>query len=148
MAAIQEVADRTKVPTTIYVDTDVGADDETATGAESAPYKSLAFAYIKHGGTDSGKTYLSRASKTGTVAADADPAEKLVYKEPAKSAVKKAQSALDQHKKKYVTAPLSPIPVSHPNRNHLSSHVLALPLLFPNSAYPTLTTLQTAKSVY
>jgi len=34
------------------------------------------------------------------ISADGDPAERLLWKEPAKSAVKKAQGALDAHKKK------------------------------------------------
>ncbi|KAL3424978.1 asparaginyl-tRNA synthetase [Phlyctema vagabunda] len=100
MAAIQELADRTKM-STIYVDTDTGVDGETTIGSETQPYKSLAYAYIQHGGSES-KTYLSRSSETGAVSADGDPAERLVWKEPAKSAIKKAQGALDQHKKKLV----------------------------------------------
>lgn len=71
----------------------------TAAGTESKPYKSLAYAYIQKGGSE-GKTYQSRASTTGAVSADGAAAERLVWKEPAKSAVKKAQSALDAHKKK------------------------------------------------
>ncbi|PVH80085.1 putative Asparaginyl-tRNA synthetase, cytoplasmic [Cadophora sp. DSE1049] len=98
MAAVQELASRVKMDT-IYVDTDAGKDDETATGEESKPYKSLAYAYIQQGGSD-GKTYQSRASVTGAVSADGDPAERLVWKEPAKAAVKKAAGALDAHKKK------------------------------------------------
>ncbi|QSZ28918.1 hypothetical protein DSL72_003425, partial [Monilinia vaccinii-corymbosi] len=98
MAALQDLAERTKM-NTIYVDTDVGHDDQTATGAESKPYKSLAYAYVQHGGSEGGK-YQSRASVTGAVSADGDPAERLVWKEPAKAAVKKAQNALDAHKKK------------------------------------------------
>ncbi|ESZ93529.1 asparaginyl-tRNA synthetase [Sclerotinia borealis F-4128] len=100
MAALQELAERTKM-NTIYIDTDVGQDDQTATGAESKPYKSLAYAYIQHGGSEGGK-YQSRASTTGAVSADGDPAERLVWKEPAKAAVKKSQNALDAHKKKLV----------------------------------------------
>jgi asparaginyl-tRNA synthetase len=98
MAAVQEIADRTKMDT-LYIDTDAGVDEETATGSESQPYKSLAYAYIQHGGAE-GKTYQSRASTTGPVSVDGDPAERLVWKDPAKAAVKKAQGALDAHKKK------------------------------------------------
>jgi asparaginyl-tRNA synthetase len=98
MAAVQDLAERVK-STTIYVDTDVGLDEESQLGTESKPYKTLAFAYIQQGGSE-GKTYLSRASTTGPVSADGDPAERLVWKDPAKAAVKKAQSALDAHKKK------------------------------------------------
>ena len=97
MAALQDLADRVK-PQVIYVDTDVGVDDDTATGEESKPYKSLAYAFIQHNGAD--KIYQSRASVTGTVSADGDSAERAVWKDPAKAAVKKAQGALDAHKKK------------------------------------------------
>lgn len=98
MAAVQDLADRVK-PQAVYIDTDTGVDEESTPGSESKPYKSLAYAYIQHGGTD-GTSYLSRASTTGPVSADGDPAERLVWKEPAKSAAKKAQGALDAHKKK------------------------------------------------
>jgi len=84
---------------TIYVDTDVGKDDESADGSEAKPYKSLGYAFIQQNGTNN-KSYSQRASVTGPVSADGDPAERLAWKEPAKSAVKKAQNALDQHKKK------------------------------------------------
>ena len=101
MAAVHDLAERVKTDKsdTIYIDTDTGVDEETTTGSESKPYKSLAFAYIQQGGSD-GKKYLSRSSTTGAVSSDGDPAERLVWKEPAKSAIKKAQGALDAHKKK------------------------------------------------
>ncbi|PMD54881.1 putative Asparaginyl-tRNA synthetase, cytoplasmic [Hyaloscypha bicolor E] len=98
MAAVQDLAERVKA-TTVYVDTDVGLDEESQPGTESKSYKTLAFAYIQQGGSE-GKTYLSRASTTGPVSADGDPAERLVWKDPAKAAIKKAQGALDAHKKK------------------------------------------------
>lgn len=85
--------------TIIYIDTDTGVDDP-ANGVEDRPYKTLAFAYIQENGTSEHKTYLSRASITGLLEDRADPAERLIWKEPAKSALKKAQSALDAHKKK------------------------------------------------
>lgn len=85
----------------IYIDTDVGKDEETADGSETKPYKSLAYAFIQHNGAEN-KSYLQRASVTGVLSAGGDPSERLAWKEPAKSAVKKAQNALDQHKKKLV----------------------------------------------
>lgn len=93
MAAIQELAERVK-PDFSYVDTDVGLDDASADGSESKPYKSLAYAMIQNIERPATK-YLSRASKTGD-----DPAAALQWKEPAKSAVKKATSAVEAHKKK------------------------------------------------
>ncbi|RKF55650.1 Asparagine--tRNA ligase, cytoplasmic [Golovinomyces cichoracearum] len=86
--------------TTIYIDIDIGVDDETATGTQDRPYKSLAYAFIREEGVSQTKTYLSRASTSGPVGTKGDPAEKLAWKEPAKSAVKKAQSAVDAHRKK------------------------------------------------
>lgn len=103
-AKIQEVlpsrsAEKSDSPV-VYVDTDVGADDETADGSEQKPYQSLAHAYIHHHLVNDKTSYLTRQSKTGPVSADGDPSERLIWKGPAKSAVKKAQNALDQHKKK------------------------------------------------
>jgi hypothetical protein len=81
-----------------YVDTNVGADNETADGSEKKPYQSLSYAYIQTGNDKA--SYLTRQYVCGPVSADGDPSERLVWKEPAKSAVKKAQNAFDQHKKK------------------------------------------------
>lgn len=96
MAAIQELAERVKPEGDVkcYVDVDAGLDDASADGSESKPYKSLAYAMIANIENESA-TYLSRASKTGD-----DPAAALLWKEPAKSAVKKATSAVQAHKKK------------------------------------------------
>ena len=88
MAAIQDLAERVKADDKVYIDTDVGADDNTADGSEAKPFKSLAYAYIQHASTPN-KTYLTRQSTTGPVSADGDPAERLVWKDPAKAAIKK-----------------------------------------------------------
>jgi asparaginyl-tRNA synthetase len=96
-AQLSEVALQLK---THYIDTDTGKDEDAVDGSQSSPYKSLAYAYCQHGGTEADHKYLVRASVTGAVSADGDPAERLVWKDPAKAAVKKAQSALDSHKKK------------------------------------------------
>ncbi|XWW93517.1 hypothetical protein V2A60_001450 [Cordyceps javanica] len=102
MAAIQELAERVKGSGNIcYVDTDAGVDEPTADGTEAKPFKTLPFAYIQK--IDSpGTQFLSRASVTGALADGEEPAARLAWKEPAKSAVKKAQSVLDIHKKKLV----------------------------------------------
>jgi asparaginyl-tRNA synthetase len=84
---------------TFYVDTDVGKDDETADGSETKPYQSLSHAYIQQYKKEN-KKFLVRQSVTGAVAEGADESERLTWKEPAKSAVKKAQNAVDQYKKK------------------------------------------------
>lgn len=96
MAAIQELAERVKPEegSKCFIDTDAGLDEPTADGSESKPYKSLAYAMIANIERPT-TTYQTRASKTGD-----DPAAALVWKEPAKSAVKKATSAVDAHKKK------------------------------------------------
>ncbi|RKF65123.1 Asparagine--tRNA ligase, cytoplasmic [Erysiphe neolycopersici] len=83
----------------IYIDTDTGVDDP-ASGIEDRPYKTLAFAYIQENGASQNRKYLSRASITGSLEDGADPNDRLLWKEPAKSAQKKAQSALEAHKKK------------------------------------------------
>lgn len=90
--------DRTKMDK-CYVDTDAGADDASADGSEQKPYKSLAYAYIQNFERDA-PAYLTRASVTGPLADGEEPSARLAWKDPAKSAVKKAQGALDSHKKK------------------------------------------------
>ncbi|KAI2612514.1 asparaginyl-tRNA synthetase [Hypoxylon fragiforme] len=99
MSAVEELAQRVKNDAKSYIDTDAGKDDETADGSDSKPYKSLAYAYIQNFEKPT-PLYQVRASVTGPVAADEDPSVRLLWKEPAKSAVKKAQGALDAHKKK------------------------------------------------
>lgn len=99
MAAVQELAERVKNDEKCYIDTDAGADNETADGSEFKPYKSLAYAYIQNYEKPTPE-YLTRASVNGPLGPDEDPAVRLQWKEPAKSAVKKAQSAIDSHKKK------------------------------------------------
>ncbi|EOO02284.1 putative asparaginyl-trna synthetase protein [Phaeoacremonium minimum UCRPA7] len=99
MAAVQELAQRLKSDDKSYIDTDIGVDDSTADGSESKPYKSLAYAYIANFGKPT-KQYLTRASTTGALGPDGDPSGRLLWKDPAKAAVKKAQSALEAHKKK------------------------------------------------
>ncbi|KAH8674101.1 asparaginyl-tRNA synthetase [Xylariales sp. PMI_506] len=100
MAAVQELAERVKNDDKCFVDTDTGADDQTVDGSEAKPYKSLAFAYIQNFDKASQPQYLVRASVTGAVGPDEDPSVRLQWKEPAKSAVKKAVSAVEAHKKK------------------------------------------------
>lgn len=99
MSAVQELAQRVKNDEKCYVDTDAGKDDETADGSEFKPYKSLAYAYIRNFEKPTPQ-YQTRASETGPVGPDEDPSVRLLWKEPAKSALKKAQGALDAHKKK------------------------------------------------
>lgn len=103
MAAIQELAERVKPEGAgkVYIDTDAGLDDATADGSEAKPYKSLSYAMIANIDRPTA-TYLSRASKTGD-----DPAAALLWKEPAKSAVKKATNAVAIHKRKQAKTAVS-----------------------------------------
>jgi asparaginyl-tRNA synthetase len=84
----------------IYIDEDAGRDDDAAVGTETAPYKSLAHAMIKHPGA----SYQTRKSEAGAVDENDEPAVRLQWKPPTKSAVKKATSLADQHKKKQAKA--------------------------------------------
>lgn len=86
-------------PISIYIDEDVGRDDSTATGSQSAPYKSLVHAFLQHAPQD-GTQYLTRKSQTDLPGENVDPAAKLEWKAPAKSAMKKATSLMEQRKKK------------------------------------------------
>lgn len=86
----------------IYIDEDVGRDDDSATGTETAPYKSLLYAMIKHAAD--GPTFQTRKSETGAVEADGDPASRLEWKPASKSALKKATNLYDQHKRKQAKA--------------------------------------------
>lgn len=106
MAAVQELVDKVKglaaTGEKCYIDTDAGADDHTAAdGTESKPYKSLAFAYIQNFEKPTPQ-YQIRASATGALGPEDDPSVRLLWKEPPKSAAKKAQGAMDAHKKKLV----------------------------------------------
>lgn len=87
--------------TSIYVDEDVGRDDSTANGSESAPYKTLIHAFLEHPPSD-GTQYFMRKSQTEPEGEEekANPTAKLEYKPAAKSAVKKATSLFENRKKK------------------------------------------------
>lgn len=99
MTDTRELAERGRSESVVYVDTDTGTDDLAADGSVIKPYKSLAFAYIQQADGPAAK-YLIRASITGALGPDEDPSARAAWKEPAKSAVKKAQGALEVHRKK------------------------------------------------
>jgi asparaginyl-tRNA synthetase len=88
----------------IYIDEDVGRDDDGSTaggsGTESAPYKTLLYAMIRHASTDGNFSYLTRKSLTGSVSQDGDPATRLEWKPATKSALKKTTNLYDQHMRK------------------------------------------------
>ena len=85
----------------VYVDEDVGKDDLAADGSETSPYKTLLFAYIQHPPTQpTDLQYFTRKSETGPVSEDGDPEARKEWKPATKSAMKKATSLYEQHKKK------------------------------------------------
>lgn len=84
----------------IYIDEDIGSDDDAALGTESAPYKTLLHAMIKHGPSGGSISYLTRKSQTGPVSENGDPAARLEWKSATKSALKKATNLYEQHVRK------------------------------------------------
>ena len=83
----------------IYIDEDVGVDDQSADGTEKTPFKTLLYAFIQHAPGD-GRQYLTRKSETGPVSEDGDPTERLQWKPASKSGIKKATNLFEQHQKK------------------------------------------------
>jgi asparaginyl-tRNA synthetase len=91
---------QTDMADSIYIDEDVGRDEESATGSPEAPYKTLLYALIQRPGA----SYQTRKSETGPVDANGDPAVRLEWKPASKSALKKATNLYEQHKKKQAKA--------------------------------------------
>jgi asparaginyl-tRNA synthetase len=85
---------------TIYIDEDVGRDEDTATGTRETPYKTLLHAMIQHPRA----SFHTRKSETGPVDANGDPAARLEWKPASKSALKKVTNLYEQHKKKQAKA--------------------------------------------
>lgn len=90
--------------TAIHIDEDVGRDDESALGTESAPYKTLLHAMVKHAASGGNISYVTRKSQSGPVSEDGDPAARLEWKTATKSAMKKATNLYDQHLRKQAKA--------------------------------------------
>ena len=79
----------------IYVDESAGQDTEDAAGTKDTPYQTLSYAFIQDPPIE-GREYFSRKSEI-----DADTGNSVLeWKPAAKSALKKASTALEQHKKK------------------------------------------------
>ena len=83
----------------IYIDEDVGHDD-SGSGTELSPYKTLLHALIQHPPAKDGPPYLTRRSVSGPVSGDGDPLARLDWKPATKSAMKKATNLYDQRKRK------------------------------------------------
>ena len=84
----------------IYIDEDVGRDDQSTDGSEQSPYKSLLFAHIQHGPPSETLQFQTRKSETGPVSEDGDPAARLQWKPATKSALKKVDNLYKQHLRK------------------------------------------------
>jgi asparaginyl-tRNA synthetase len=89
---------------TVFIDEDVGHDDDAASGTASSPYKTLLYAMIQHPSTGDGPTYTIRKSQTGPVSEDGDPSARLEWKPATKSALKKTTGLYEQHKRKQAKA--------------------------------------------
>jgi asparaginyl-tRNA synthetase len=83
-----------RVESHCYIDAERGADDQSANGSDLRPFKTLAYAYIQNIDTPT-KTYLVRALNDSP-----ESSGQHIWKEPAKTAVKKAQGVLTRHKEK------------------------------------------------
>nr|KMM65772.1 asparaginyl-tRNA synthetase [Coccidioides posadasii RMSCC 3488] len=87
-------------PNTIYIDEDVGRDDESAAGTDLSPYKTLVYAFLQHPPSTENIQYLTRKSETGPIGEDGDPSVRLEWKPATKSALKKATNLFEARKKK------------------------------------------------
>ncbi|KAI9737048.1 MAG: hypothetical protein M1834_000638 [Cirrosporium novae-zelandiae] len=84
----------------IYIDEDVGKDDQIADGSEQSPYKSLQHAYHHHASDSPLPEFATRKSQTGPVAEGQDEKVRLEWKPAAKSAMKKAVNYHAQQERK------------------------------------------------
>ncbi|KAI2121195.1 asparagine--tRNA ligase [Ophidiomyces ophidiicola] len=89
------------MPLAVYIDEDVGTDDQSAAGTDLAPYKTLLYALLQHPPPPANDVqYLTRKSETGPVADDGDASARLEWKPATKSAMKKATSLFEARMKK------------------------------------------------
>jgi asparaginyl-tRNA synthetase len=88
--------------TSIYIDEDIGQDDDSAQGTEQSPFKTLLYAMLQSETSKDGAKYLMRKSVTGPVSEDGDPSARLEWKPATKTAVKKTTNLVEQKKKKAV----------------------------------------------
>lgn len=84
----------------VHIDEDVGNDDQTATGTESSPFKTLVYAFLQQPPSTPDIQYLTRKSVTGPVNEGEDPSVRLEWRPATKSALKKANNLYEQRKKK------------------------------------------------
>ena len=83
----------------VFVDEDVGKDEEKADGSKEKPFKTLFHAYVRHPPKE-GHQYFTRKSETGPIDENGDPTARLEWKPAAKSGLKKAATLYEQHLKK------------------------------------------------
>ncbi|KAI9663922.1 MAG: hypothetical protein M1821_007413 [Bathelium mastoideum] len=90
-----------------YIDTEAGADDQTANGSESRPFKSLVHAYVHNMDTPVRRFLIRSPAGDSLDASQNDssnpPNKTAIWREPSKSAIKKARGALESYKKKLAT---------------------------------------------
>jgi len=79
---------------TCYIDGEGGADEPTVDGTSTRPYKTLAYAYLQNVDKLT-KYYLVRTRDTNE-----HTSGQVVWEKPSKSAIKKAEGALEKFKKK------------------------------------------------
>ena len=84
----------------VYIDEDIGQDEQSIDGCEESPYKSLLFAHIQHGPPSETVQFQTRKSETGPVSEDGDPEARLQWKPATKSALKKVDNLYKQHLRK------------------------------------------------
>ncbi|KAL2201460.1 hypothetical protein P885DRAFT_25340 [Corynascus similis CBS 632.67] len=97
MAAPQDLADRTMAASSdakCYIDPTAGKDDASADGSEGKPFQSLYYALLQHLDKPA-PVYLTRPAASNEGDSDA-----AAWKEPAKSAMRKALGRVDAYKKK------------------------------------------------
>ncbi|KAL2137616.1 hypothetical protein VTI28DRAFT_8869 [Corynascus sepedonium] len=97
MAAPQDLADRTMAASSdakCYIDPTAGKDDASADGSEGKPFQSLYYALLQHLDKPA-PVYLTRPAAPNEGDSDA-----AAWKEPAKSAMRKALGRVDAYKKK------------------------------------------------
>jgi len=82
-----------------FIDPENGKDDQSFDGSKARPFKSLAYAYTRNIDKPTPR-YLARVQNANP--GDANMVDNVLWKEPTKSAIKKAQAALDRYRAKLV----------------------------------------------
>jgi asparaginyl-tRNA synthetase len=81
-----------------YIDPEKGNDDQSSDGSQASPFKSLAYAYMHNIDNPTPRYLLTHVQNP--IPAEEGTSDNVVWKEPTKSAIKKAQQALDRYRVK------------------------------------------------